>query len=797
MIRFTPIFVLLLLSAFPGRAAAQVRSIPILAAEQAPHIDGKLDDAIWQRTPFFSDFTQQSPNPLSAPDEQTEVSAAYTHSHLYVGVRCHIPSRHTIQSRYTRRDRDGDFDKLEIALSPTNDGKTGFSFIVNPSGIQQDGAWSDDTIFDRNWDATWEVATTVTDTSWTAEFAIPLDQLRFTSRTRQFGFQVKRWIAHRHQLVVLQPKHPEETGEMSRMARLTGTQRISPKLPLAVIQEIHSSYTTKVAGSDSTSPEGFAIGAGGYIKAGLAPGWTLDMALSPDFGEIEIDNAVVNLSNIETLYAEKRPFFLENRQLFITPIQLFYSRRLGEAPAAPGVADNESVSEGPLYTPLLLATKFSGTSASGISVGALHVLSEPTRVAVETNRTQEQTFVDTSPWTHDAVLRASKQYKNGNNIGILSTHHLPEDNFDDAHTGGVDWNIFWSDKEYALKGQVAASATQDKDNSDAPRSYDTGLAAWTWIGRQGGRHFRTSAQYDYRSLSFNPNHLGYIDRNDLHKLTYHAQFLINEQRNAIYELYTGLQTFFEWNTDGLQLQKQSNLYLSVKWRNRMWTHLGGYGKLSAYDDMEFADGPPLKRIPGGGMWVGLLTPEDEPFGFQFDGNLGTDDTGYYFILKPTFTLRTGRFELELSNRIVRAKNRESYGDTVERDTYDEYILAKRNLIELETGLKSTVVIFRQLTLEMTSQLLSSKAHYHDFRELHPNSRITAATYTDSPDFGKTVLNLQGLLRYEFRPQSVVYLSYTRRGLGEVSHGPYTQYRTFQTIDQYPEQRFLMKLSYLF
>lgn len=792
----TPLLALLVLL-LPLAVQGKQKSITVLPAKTAPNIDGRLTDEIWQHTDFFTDFTQQSPKPLSVPGERTEVAAAYNHSFLFVAIKCHVSPNGKISSRLTRRDRDDDFDKVEILLSPSNDGKTGFSFIVNPDGMQQDGTWSNDTSFDRNWDAIWEVKTQQFDSHWTAEFAIPLDQLRFTPHTRYFGFQIKRWIAHRHELVVFNPKDKDDPGEVSRGGRLLGTAAISPKLPFSMMPEVYATYITKSSGLESTSPPGLQMGAGGYIKTGVSPGWTLDLAIAPDFGEVEVDKASVNLTNIEIVHPEKRPFFLENQQLFATPIQLFYSRRLGQAPAAPDMADNESALYGPLYTPILWATKLSGTNSRGIFVGALHVLSQPTRFTIQNDITGDLHPVESTPWTHDGVLRIGKQFSGGNNIGLLATSHVPDSHTDEAYTGGLDWNLFFQKKKYAIKGQVAASAVQVGDTNE----YDKGAAVWSWLGRQGGKHFRTSVSYDFRSDQFEPNQLGYLDRNDIHKVAYHAQFLINEQRRYVYELYTGTQIYLDWNTNGVNLQKFGVAYLNIKWRNRMWTEVGAYGKLTAFDDMEFADGPSLKRMKGGGTWTNITTAADKPLGLHFYGNLGTDDTGYFYILQPTFVLRAGRVELELSTKLIRSKKRESYADEVETDTAEntasEYILAKRNLIEIDTGLKSTIVLFENFTAELNSQLLTTKAHYHDYRELLPNSAVVPTTYNDSQDFAQTVLVLQALLRYEFRPQSVLYLSYTRRGEGEVLNQPHTLSNTYRTTDRHAEQRFLIKASYHF
>ncbi|MBN2714918.1 MAG: carbohydrate binding family 9 domain-containing protein [Deltaproteobacteria bacterium] len=803
-----PVIILFLCSVLIfGSAAEAHQRISVTAVSDAPVIDGVLEDSTWRKAAFFDQFTQQSPQPFAAPGERTEVAVAYDSQNVYVAVRCHTSRRGSTISRLVRRDRDGDFDKISIIFSPLNDGKTGYGFTVNPDGMVQDGAWSNDATYDSNWDALWQVATHRMENEWTAEFAIPHDQMRFAEPLTEMGFQVKRWIASRHELDVFNPKAAGELGEISRAGKLDGFGHLEPRLPFSVRPEVFVSHIRKDDGAEGTSPEGTDIGAGGYIKAGVAPGWTIDLAITPDFGEVELDNARINLTNIETLYGEKRPFFLENRQMFETPIQLFYSRRLGNRPPQPEIADTESIVEVPLNTPILLATKFSGTNASGMNLGVMHVLSSPVRGWIQNNDNGERFHKEISVFTHDNVLRIAKQFQNGSDVGVLATAHLPENHQHQAFAGGGDWNMLWRNREYAFKGQVVGSSVQrDESESSAP-GYDTGMGVYTRLGRLGGDLFRADVQYEYRSDDFDINALGYMDRNDIHRVTGSFNILLTEKQRLIYELYSGGQLYLNWNTDGLNLSRALMTYLNIKWRNRMWTHMGSNASLSCYDDMEFANGPALKRIPGVLGWITVISPLEKPFGGSLDYNMGTDDTGYYFILTPAVQLRTGRVEFELNYSFVKVKDRESYADTLDAQPISvtdssasehRFVLAKRNLLESDIGLKSTIVLAPGLTAEVNTQLLATVAHYHDFRELMPNSSVAPFdTYNGNPDFSTIIWNLQSLIRYEFRPQSTLFLMYSRQSNGAREIAPNSLRLTYTSVDQYPEQRFMVKVSYLF
>jgi hypothetical protein len=664
-------------------SAAERCTLSIQKTSVAPVIDGNLADDVWRTTQWSGDFVQQYPVPGDPPSARTRFAVAHDHSHFYLAVISETKDA-SLTTRMTRRDRDGDYDKIEILLTPRADRTFGYGFVVNPAGVQQDGVWSNDTVFDRSFDAIWEAETSIHEDHWILEVAIPLHQLRIQEGLEQWGIQVVRWQAHPTEQMVFCPRSPDDFGIVSRGGVLHGTARIPSRTPVTLTSELYLQGVHSDEAHSGTLPTGMLFGAGGGIRAGLTPQWTLNLAVLPDFGEMEIDRAVVNLTPIETLYEEKRPFFLEDAQLFRTPFRLFYSRRLGQPAPVPEV-DGEKVRYGPASTPILSATRISGHGKRGSYVSLLHGLTRPVRYQMIHEETGVTTYRPSADWTHNAVLRTGRHVRSRHHVGALVTTALPQRNLGTvAHTGGLDADLLTTNRNWAFRGQVVGSAVAEPD-----AAYQTDLGLWTTFERIGGTRFRPSLRYTYRGPDLELNTLGYLDRNDLHDVESHLHYRQVEKRGPLLELYTGAKVHQQWNTRGLSLKQAGVLYLSSRWTSRIWTHVGGYGDLPYAADLEISDGPAVRRPAGGGGWLGFSTPDSNPIAFRFNSNLGTDHDGHYLVLAPQWTFRMDRFELSLAQRLTRSERRLSFVETQDDPAGEPtHIVGLRSLLELDTDLRT-------------------------------------------------------------------------------------------------------------
>jgi hypothetical protein len=339
------------------------------------HLDGKLDEPAWQAAQPATDFMESYPKPRERAHDQTEVRVLYDDAALYVGVRMFDSHPDSIAAQLARRDATGIYsDWLHLIIDSYHDRRTAFRFSVNPLGVKKDVYTSNDTQEDANWDAVWDVATRVDSAGWVAEYRIPLSQLRFGNqgKERVWGFQVMRDIARRQERDSWNPWVQTDAGFVSRFGDLTGLVDVPTPQRLEVVPYVSSRLTR--APGNSANPffkaNDTKQSAGADLKYGLPAGLTLTATVNPDFGQVEVDPSVVNLTAFETFFPEKRPFFLEGSDIFsfgniVTHNDYgsqtyFYSRRIGRQPqrfpGGPGISFFQS----PDQTTIATAAKVTG-----------------------------------------------------------------------------------------------------------------------------------------------------------------------------------------------------------------------------------------------------------------------------------------------------------------------------------------------------------------------------------------------------------------------------------------------------
>ncbi|HLU26372.1 MAG TPA: DUF5916 domain-containing protein, partial [Longimicrobiales bacterium] len=356
------------------------RTVIAQRASQPPVIDGRDDDAVWRTAERVSDFVQYDPVEGAEPSFRTEFLVSYDERNLYVFVRAYDPHPDSIMRALTRRDVRGPSDQISVAIDSYNDRRTGFRFAVNPDGVKRDYAIYEDTQEDGSWNGVWEAATQVDSLGWTAEFRIPLSQLRYPDASRhQFGFGVFRDIERYRERVAWPTFSRNRHGISSQLGTLEGLEGLTGSRSLEV-----TPYTVAKNETRPAAAGGFeraqAFDAGADVKLRLSPNVTLDATVNPDFSQVEADPAVLNLGAFETFFQERRPFFLEGTGLYRLALNcyavvdcntnegLFYSRRIGRSPVLRDVHGDRTT---PTATPIAAALKLTGRTRSGLSFGVL------------------------------------------------------------------------------------------------------------------------------------------------------------------------------------------------------------------------------------------------------------------------------------------------------------------------------------------------------------------------------------------------------------------------------------------
>ncbi len=524
-------------------------------------IDGILSEHEWQRT-GVSDFTQRDPVEGAKPTFKTEVWVAYDDEAIYVAVRMHDDHPDSIISRIGRRDVDLSSDWFAFGIDSYYDRRNAFFFAVCPSGSITDGIFFNDSWDDKSWDGVWDVATKIDDKGWTAEFKVPYSQLRFPEKEEyvwgiNFVRGIERLKEEDHYVMV--PK--KESGFVSHFADLTGIRDIHPPTRIEVLpyfvgkNKITNQISKKNPFYDGSQVAG---GVGADLKFGLGSNLTLNATINPDFGQVEVDPAIVNLTQFENYFDEKRPFFVEGANYFNFGYggvnnnfgfnwgkpNYFYSRRIGRSPI--GNVQHVGYTNTPDATTILAAGKLTGKLSDGWSLGTLHTITqrEYAHIADRINGNRYADVVE--PFASHNVVRSLYEFNQGQRaIGFIATGVFRDLNRDylvdqfnkRSYAFGVDgWTNIDPEREYVMSGwfsttQIEGSIRRminvqksflhyfqrpdvDNLNVDTNTTQMSGYAGRVAINKQKGNVVFNTA-FGLISPSFNTNDLGFMFRTNV------------------------------------------------------------------------------------------------------------------------------------------------------------------------------------------------------------------------------------------------------------------------------------------
>ncbi|MFG1690980.1 DUF5916 domain-containing protein [Gemmatimonadota bacterium] len=513
-------------------------------------IDGRLEEEAWALAPAASGFIQGTPVEGIPAEEDTEVRVIIGGGAIYVGARMYESDPSTIVKRLVRRDQEGIYDYVSISLDPNRDLRTGYYFRVTASNVQVDQYYYNDRRLDRAWNAVWESAVHHDEQGWTAEVRIPLSQIRYESsddvQTWGINFARKRMSSNETSYYSLRSRTRE--GFVSQFGTLDGVRVPRPSRRIEMRPYVLSSMHT--GPSDPGDPFFDGSEASGRIgtdlRFGLGSAFTLDATINPDFGQVEADPAVINLSAFETRFEERRPFFVEDAQVFDFGLgltgrgdELFYSRRVGRRPQgyAPWDADFSDI---PTDATILGAAKVTGRTPSGLSMGVLAAVTdnEQGRAFYDDEGRYEDFLVE--PRAHFGVVKLQQDFNEGaSQVGGIFTamgRELPQGgSFDflpsQAYSTGVRFQHQWNDRDWSLAGFVAGSHVRGDPDAltriqrssnhyfqrpDATRfavdSTATAMTGAQWrlqLSRQNGEHWTGSTWVGETTHGLEVNDLGY------------------------------------------------------------------------------------------------------------------------------------------------------------------------------------------------------------------------------------------------------------------------------------------------
>ncbi|MGH7476317.1 MAG: DUF5916 domain-containing protein [Longimicrobiales bacterium] len=732
-------------------------------------LDGRLDEAAWASAPALTDFVQMRPTPGQPASQPTEARLLYDDDAIYVGMRLY-DDPDSIAAQLARRDASNIYtDWAHVLIDSYNDNRTAFRFSVTPKGSKKDVLHYDDWAEDLNWDAVWEVATAVDEQGWIAEFRIPLSQLRFSSSTSEdqreliWGVNLGREIARSGEWAWWSPVLPNAGGTVSQAGELRGLTRLRAPRRLELLPYSVARLTR--APGDAADPfwseNAASLDAGLDLRYGITSNLTLSATINPDFGQVEADPSVVNLSAFESFFPEKRPFFIEGSNMFQFGVGtddgsgegLFYSRRIGRAPqrfvAAAGYVD------APDATTILGAAKLSGKTASGWQAGFLDALTaeEDADIALDTGERQVEIV---EPMSNYAIGTLSRDFREGSStIGALftATNRMLDGRSElsflrsAAYTGGVRarhrfYNNTWEASGYVAGSHIRGSADAiarvqtaaghyfqrpDADHLeyDPTRTSLSGALGNLWIGRFAGGNILGGFGAHVRTPGLELNDLGFQFESD-QILTFASWRYVQFEPRWIFRSFgIGVNPSFGWTTGGEPIWAQfgswTNWELKNFWNGGSWFGL----RPGTMTTGAARGGPAIVREANfqGNVWLNSDRRK------QLTGHLSVgggreQDTGAWnaFVGGGASYRPSPQLNLSLSPSLSRNGNTWQY--VTQRATDDErhYIFGEIDQTTFSLTTRLNYTLSPTLSLELYAQPFVSGAEYDRFRKLSDTPR---------------------------------------------------------------------------
>lgn len=733
-------------------------------------VDGILDELAYSNS-AITDFIQKDPEEGKPATEKSKVWIFYDDANIYFCGKFYDSNPDSIDATLMRRDNVVESDWFWIYLDPYNDDRTGYYFAVNPAGSICDGTLYNDSWDDNSWDGIWENKTRIDKEGWSVEVRIPFTQLRFKeSEHMKWGFNLNRDIKRKHEMsfYVMVPK--TQSGFVSRFADLIGLNGIKTRQRFEVLPYIvqKAQYLIHDENDPFYKSNQYKTSIGADLKFSIGSNLNVDATFNPDFGQVEVDPAVVNLSAFETFYTEKRPFFIEGENIFefgyggannnwgfnFSVPELFYSRRIGRSPQGSVDQSDSDFVNTPQETRILGAAKLSGKIDESWSLGVLSSVTEKTFATLHTNKNRE-IEEEVEPLTHYGVFRTQKEFNSGKqSIGLIFTsvnRDLSNENLKkllskQAYTFGADgWTFLDEDQTYVITGSVIGSYTsgskdyliklqkqpyryfQRPDKTymllDSNRTSLLGIFSRVMINKQKG-NFYLNAAIGTISPGFEYNDLGsqwFADRINGHLVTGYRWYDPDGifRKKSIYLAYNK-SVDYEGNVN------RDGFYSSA---SAEFTNYWGLSISSSYNfkgnSTTLTRGGPVVDIPQNySFYISAYTDSREkiiftPYADLWWNKIGNDEQ--YFGLevewKPNSQISFS-FGPEYGLNYTSYQWVGNFDDSYATKTYNtRYVLAELNQKTVSANIRLNWIFTPTLSLQVYLQPLISVGSYKNFKEI--------------------------------------------------------------------------------
>ena len=737
----------------------------------SPEIDGRLDEPVWEKAQWEKGFIQSAPYEGQSPSQQTAFKILYEGKNIYIAVRAYDTEPDQIEKRLARRDTlEG--DRIEVLIDSYFDRRTAFCFAVNAAGVKGDRVISQNgQNEDENWDPIWYVKTDVDSQGWTAEMKIPLSQLRYGKKDEQiWGLQLTRMLFRKEEMSEWQHIPKDVSGFVDQFGELHGIEGIQSSRKMELYPYAVGSFERFRAQEGNPFATGRSSGLVGGLdgKIGITSDLTMDFTVNPDFGQVEADPSEVNLTAFETYFEEKRPFFIEGRDLLsfklmigdgdLSSDSLFYSRRIGRQPSRSPDSSGDVYVDMPQNSSILGAFKLTGKTKTGLSIAIIDGITAQEKAQVFTLGQYRDEIVE--PLTNYLGIRLQKDYNEGNTVvgGMVTstTRKIDDSSLDFLHSsassGGVDFYHTWKEKTYFVQFNAVFSHVQGSPEAilqtqmsslryyqrpdaehvtlDPDRTSLSGFGGTLIGGKSGSGHFQYIAGVTLRSPGLELNDMGYLRNADTILEFIWGNYRIWEPFSIFREMSVNFNQWKGWNFGGESAFAGGNIGFNAQLKN-YWTFSTGFNRNGqSLSDSALRGGPSL-RYPGAwGTWVNLGTDSRKKIRLFASWNIynrkemDSSSTSYSLgmninpsnalsiSLQPTFNLN--RNDLQYIGR-------KSFGDE------DRYLFARIDQKTLALTLRLNLSLTPDLSIQFYGQPFISAGNYFDFKRI---TEPRAAAYLD-------------------------------------------------------------------
>ncbi len=822
-----------------------------------PVIDGRLDDPAWLEGEWASDYTQQMPTEGAQPSRPTALKILYDDRHIYIAIRAYDDP--ALVHRYPGRRDDITGDVVGVCFDSYSSKRTGFEFDLTAGGSKIDLILGNGELeWDTTWDAVWDGEVAHDAQGWTAEFGIPLSQLRYGRQDEQiWGMHAWRWIDRNQEESQWQLIPRQNTGRMHQLGELHGIRNLPRGRRVELLPHVLGRAAPDRAGAGGTEVSGST---GLDVKIGLTSNFTLDATVNPDFGQVEADPSVINLTAYETFYAEKRPFFLEGRKILSFEIeesdQLFYSRRIGHAPSySPQLEPGETI-RSPESTTILGAAKITGRTEGGLSVAVLQALTAGETAQISSPSGPRDQLVE--PFASYTVGRVHKDWDQGNTSlgGMLTETHrsvtdpelasLPTN----ALAGGVDFTRYFANRSWLLEATALfSSVTGDRQailalqtnpvhyyqrpgashlGVDYGATSLSGHGGFVRFGRSETSRLRLTDHFLWYSPGLDLNDLGYLRQADVIANQVFLGWSVTEPA-GIFRAYS-LQAAREdqWDFGGLKTKSANGLEASVQFKNK-WTAKPSIEFEQSVDTRALRGGPALRLHD---TWSTIIEVETDPSRRVSLSALSQriraiDDSSRLSRIGGQARFRlSNRFSLSGETTHETLANNLQYAATAGTSAGSRWLLGRLEQDTWSFTLRANLALTPDLTIQYYGSPFISAGRYSDLKRatdtlaeryrdrfhvfspdeitFQPDSNsyliseeAGTAVYTfANPDFSFRQFRSNLVLRWEFRPGSTLYAVWSqgRTSLESRWNSAFSS-NWSELWHERPDNVFLVKFSY--